>query len=140
MRNLLAFCAALVLAQISPAVAGTSVSVGLRIGDAPPPPVVVYERAPHFEYIPSQRVYVIDDDNFGYDYFRYGGVYYMYNDGWWYRSSRYRGPFVAVQVSSVPRAIFAISDRDYRWRHHPHGMPPGQAKKYGYSKGHHGKH
>lgn len=137
MKRLLVLCAGWMLAAAPPALAGATVDIGVRIGSAPPPPVVVFESRPRFAYVPAQHVYVIDDDDFGYDMFRYGSYYYVYNDGWWYRARGYRGPFVAVQTRLVPRAIFAVSDRHYKWRDHPHGMPPGQAKKM---RGHgHGK-
>lgn len=129
MRTLLACCAALTLVLATPASARPSLSVGIFLGNAPPPPLVVFDEEPPFVYVPSRRVYVVDDDDVDYDYFRCGGFYYIYNDGYWYRSRRYGGPFAAIRTEVVPRSIFFVDDREYRWRHHPHGMPPGQARK-----------
>jgi hypothetical protein len=132
MKRLMACCIGLALAAAThmPAQAATNIRVGIDIGSAPPAPRIYFESRPRFAYVPAQRVYVIEDDYFDYDMFRYGNYYYVYNDGWWYRSRGYRGPFVVVQTRYVPRAIFSVDQRHYRWRHHPHGMPPGQAKKH----------
>ena len=107
--------------------AATDISVRLGIGNAPPPPVVVVRQEPHVVVVPGTMVYVVDDDRFGYDYFHYGTYWYIYNDGYWYRARGYRGPFRVIETSYVPRAIFNVPPR--RWKHHPHGGPPGQMKK-----------
>jgi hypothetical protein len=125
-RTLLACCAALSLVAAAPAFASTEVRVGIDIGNAPPPPAFEVRVAPRFEYVPRERVYVVNDPAFDYDCFRYGGWYYVSNDGWWYRSRGLHGRFVAVETRFVPRPIFAMSDREYHWRH---AMPPGQWKK-----------
>lgn len=121
MKRLFVTVTALSLALSAPAFAGSSVSIGVRIGDAPPPPAVVFHQQPRWVMAPRGGVYVVDDNQLDYDYFRYGGWHYVYNDGWWYRARRYRGPFVAIERRYVPRPIFMMSDRDYRWRHHPEG-------------------
>ncbi len=118
-----------------PAFAETSVHVGINIGA--PPPAVVYHHEPRWVMVPNERVYVVDDDALGYDYFRYGGWYWIYDNDNWYRARRYRGPFVAVRADWVPAPIWHLrASNHYRWRHRPGDMPPGLAKKYGRGYGH----
>ena len=129
MRSRIVVGALLACALATPALAGTSVQIGLGINA--PPPRVIYQQEPRWVMIPDQRVYVVQDDGLDYDYFRYGGSYWIYNDDNWYRARRYNGPFYGVRADYVPGPIWQLGDRDhYRWRHHPHGMPPGLAKKY----------
>jgi hypothetical protein len=128
----LAAAAALVLAVPSHAETQTQISIGVQLGNAPPPPVVVYREQPQWVAEPGS-VYVINDPSCGYDYFRYGGWYYIYNSGYWYRAHGYRGPFIAVERRYVPGPIFAMDDRHYHWRHRPEyvaerehrDVPPG---------------
>jgi hypothetical protein len=100
-----------------------------EIHSAPAPPAIVFSRPPQMVTVPGTRVYVVDRyERPAYDYFRYGGSYYIYNDGYWYRAPRYDGPFVVVEERYVPRTIYRVPTS--HWRNHPHGMPPGLAKKY----------
>lgn len=123
MKTLTALGALAALALAAPALAHTSVSIGLGIG-IPPPPVVVYEREPRWQYVPDERVYVVDDDDCPYDYFRYAGWYWIYDNDQWYRARRYRGPFFAVRAEYVPVPIWRVGDRDeYQWRHRPSAWP-----------------
>ncbi|TMQ72922.1 MAG: hypothetical protein E6K80_01445 [Candidatus Eisenbacteria bacterium] len=107
--------------------AATSVGVSINIGNAPPPPAMVVREEPELVLVPNSSVYVCDDDRIGYDTFRYGVYWYIYNDGYWYRAHRWGGPFRAIEVRYVPRPIWAVPER--RWHHHPHGGPPGLVKK-----------
>ena len=115
------------LSLATPAFAATSASINITLGNAPPPPVVVYRQEPEVVLVPSSRVYVVDSDS-PYDEFRYGVYWYVYNGGYWYRARTWRGPFIAIRPAYVPRAVITVPAN--RWKHHPHGMPPGQAKKY----------
>ena len=108
--------------------AATSVGISVNIGNAPPPPVVVVRQEPRVMVVPGSTVYVVQDE-MPYDMFRYGVYWYVYNDGYWYRARAYRGPFRVIEVRYVPRAIVSVPAR--HWRHHPHGGPPGLAKKSG---------
>ncbi len=147
MRRFLLWCSPLALALITPAapgVAGASVSVGIYISNAPPPPVVVWHREPTMVLIRGSSVYCYPGD-LDYDYFRYGMYYYAYHDDCWYRARYWRGPYRAIHASYVPRAFYALHDRGYHWRHRWHGIPPGHAKNmvpvaerhgHGHGKGH----
>jgi hypothetical protein len=132
MRNLgrvVRWAAVLVLVQIcaTPLEAGAGTYLGFTIGvnNAPPPPRVVVVDQPEVVLVPSTSVYVVENSD--YDVFRYGGTYYCYNDGYWYRSRSASGTFVTLDVRSVPRAVLNVPSR--HWKHHPHGGPPGQMKK-----------
>jgi hypothetical protein len=106
----------------------TSVGVNISIGNAPPPPVVVVREEPRIMLVPNTAVYVCNDDRVSYDSFRYGVYWYAYNDGYWYRARRWGGPFRAIEVRYVPRAIMTVPAR--HWRHHPHGGPPGLTSRH----------
>ena len=129
MRNRIALSALLAIVIAVPAMARTSVSIG--VGFNMPPPLVVYRREPAWVMCPEERVYYVDDENLGYDYFRYGGWYWIYENDSWFRSHRYNGPFAAVRADYVPAPIWRVGYGDhYRWRHRPSSMPPGLARRY----------
>ncbi len=109
--------------------ASTSVGISVSIGDAPPPPMIVVREEPRVVLVPGSSVYVVEDDRYSCDAFHYGVYWYLYNDGWWYRARYYRGPFRAVEARYVPRAIMSVPPR--RWKHHPHGGPPGLMRHRG---------
>jgi len=89
---------------------------GFQIGvsNAPPPPRVYFEDPPQVVFVPESRVYVVDDDC-DYDMFRYGRFWYVVQDGYWYRSRSYRGPFLVVDARYVPRPIYYVPAE--HWRH-----------------------
>ena len=129
MRTRIVFGALLAMAFSVPAMAATQVHVGFNLSF--PAPVVVYQSEPRWVMTPEARVCVVDDDALDYDYFRYGGSYWIFSNNCWYRGSRYRGPFVAVRMDHVPEPIWRVGGHgEYRWRHHPAGLPPGLARKY----------
>lgn len=53
--------------------------------------------------IPGTPVYYVDGYNC--DVYRYDNSYYAYDDDCWYRSSRYAGPWIAVNIAVVPRVV-----------------------------------
>jgi len=123
--------------QAVPAQAGVDVHVD--IGNAPPPPTIVFQRTPDRVYDRMSRVYVVDDPGVGdNDCFYYNGAYWLFSNGYWYRSHTWRGGFVVVQPRFVPAGIYRVSET--RWKHRPNGppglekkpggMPPGQYKKH----------
>ena len=129
MRTRIVFGALLAMAFSVPAMAATAVRIGINIGV--PAPAVVYQSEPRWVMTPEERVYVVDDEALDYDYFRYGGSYWIFANDCWYRGAGYRGPFEAVRVDRVPEPIWRVGGRgEYRWRHHPAGLPPGLARKY----------
>lgn len=114
------------VAMRTPVDAAVSADINVRIGDRRPP-VVVFDREPDVILVPRSRVYYVDHD--GYDLYRYGRYWYMNDDGYWFRASSYRGPFVSITVGRVPRQIVVVPARYRRHPVHPHGGPPGQLKK-----------
>ena len=95
----------------------------------PAPPTIVFRSQPRWVQVPQSRVYVVDRyERPAYDMFRFGGFYFIYSDGYWYRSRRYNGPFVFVEENYVPRPIYLVPASE--WRSPPRGLPPGIAKKY----------
>jgi hypothetical protein len=121
------FMLATVISAPVAAFAGTSVGWSVTIGNAPPPPAVVFQREPRVVVVPGSTVYVVRDDC-DYDVFHYGVYWYVFNDGYWYRARTHRGPFAAVSARYVPTAIANVPPRYWR---HPHGGPPGQMRKRG---------
>lgn len=90
---------------------------GFRVDvtNAPSAPRVWFRGQPDAMYVPETGVYVVQDAD--YDMFRYGDYWYVANDGYWYRASDYRGPFVVISARSVPRAIYDTPDRN--WKNRP---------------------
>ncbi len=114
-------------ASAAPAAAFLPITITMG---APAPPTIVFHEEPRWVVVPRSRVYVVEEeDRPAYDVFRYGGWFYIYNDGWWYRSGHWNGPFIAMRQELVPNAVMVVPERHWRHPPHPHGMPPGQAKK-----------
>lgn len=89
----------------------------------PPPPRIVFEQEPEVIVVPStqvQYVPVVTD----YDMYRYGKYWYVNQDGYWYRSRSYRGPFKFVEQRHIPHDVIVVP-ADYG--HHPR-HPPKPAK------------
>ena len=130
MKRSVLFGALLALAAAGPALAETRTSwtVQLNIGNAPPPPAIMYREAPPVVVVPGSSVYVVNDDRYDCDMFRYGVYWYVWNDGYWYRARNYRGPFRVIEARYVPATIWNVPDR--RWKHHPHGGPPGLNRRH----------
>lgn len=97
---------------------------------------VVVSGTPLLRTIPGTNVYRVRNDQ-NYDMFRFAGTWYVTNDGSWYRSSSYRGPYVMVRDDAVPPEVMgvpaasawrsgdAMSDRnDDRWRDENRGFYP----------------
>jgi len=107
--------AALALALAMPALARTRTYYGFHVtvGDAPPPPQVVYTEPPPAVIIPRTRVYQVNNSD--YDVFRVGNIYYLSYNGYWYRARSYRGPWVAIDARRVPSSIYMVPASN--WRH-----------------------
>lgn len=121
------------LACASMAGAETYFGFTIGLGNAPPPPRLVFEREPAVEVVvvSGRPVNVVQDVDC--DMFRYGSYWYVSDGAYWYRAPRYRGPFVAVDVRRVPRTVLSVPGR--HWKHHPHGGSPGHFRR---SRGHRG--
>jgi hypothetical protein len=121
-----------------PAAAEVDVHIGI------PAPQIVIQAPPRLVVVPDDPAVRYAPD-LGYEYFAYGGAYYTVHGGRWFRASAYNGPWTYVETPRVPRQVVVVPSRYYRdgdryvRRGHPHGMPPGQAKKY-YGKHKHKRH
>jgi hypothetical protein len=70
----------------------------------------------------EDRVYLVEAPAFaGVDCFHYGGYYWMFRDGYWYRSPSWRTRFVVISPRYVPTVIYSVPAR--QWKHHPYGPP-----------------
>jgi hypothetical protein len=99
-------------------------SIGIQ-GGSPQPRPIEWRTEPSVVWV--GHVAVVDRDACYDDVFRCSGSWWRMSDGWWYRSSSWRGPWTAVDVRRVPRSVLDLPAT--RWKHHPHGGPPGQMKK-----------
>jgi len=86
----------------------------------PPPPVVIKE--PRYIWVPAWGVYVVED----YDIVYYDGHFYYFHGGYWYHARHYSGPWVFIQVVSLPPSIRQLPPGHFKTH-----IPPGQAKKLG---------
>jgi hypothetical protein len=101
--------------------ARTDVSVHIDIGNAPPAPYYRFYEAPREVYV-EDRVYLVEAPVFGdADCFHYGGYYWVFRDGYWYRAPSLRSRFVVISPRYVPAVIYDVPARD--WKHHPYGPP-----------------
>jgi hypothetical protein len=107
------------------AAAETYLGFSIGIGGAPPPPRLVVASAPQLGVVPGTAVQVVG--NTGYDVFAYRSSFYCFSSGFWYRATSHDGPFMVVDVRSVPQPILVVPAE--HWKRHPHGGPPGQMKK-----------
>ena len=100
---------------------GTYLGFQITIGNAPPPPRVVYETEPRMAHVRDSRVWALDEDP-GYDMFSYGSYYYINDSGYWYRSRDYRGPYIVIDARMVPRALHDVPPE--HWHHRPYYAAP----------------
>ena len=94
-----------------------------------------------WETISGTRVsWVREQDRPNYDLFRYGSRYYIYNEGYWYRSDRLNQRFTVVDERYVPMAFSTVPNN--RWRSYPPGWMNPKNPHYsgrhdnGHDKGH----
>jgi len=95
---------------------GTYFGFTVGVANVPPPPSVVFVNPPAYVWVPGTSVAVVE--NSPYDLFQYGSTYYMTSGGYWYRAPRYGGPYAAVDVRTVPRAILTVPGE--HWKHPPY--------------------
>ncbi|MBP1775076.1 MAG: hypothetical protein H6Q86_1082, partial [candidate division NC10 bacterium] len=105
-----------------------SVSVDIRIG-----------RRPALAMVPGTSVYYAP--HISYNYFAYGGRFYVYQNDAWLSARAYNGPWTVIAFERVPRPILGVPVKYYKappghWKH-KHGPPPwahakGHAKQKGY--------
>lgn len=147
-RSLYAFAAAVMLAAslTATARAATSVDVRVSVGDRYHGGTLSFSNEPRVVMVPETKVYYVRDEDC--DLYRYGRYWYFVEDGYWYRSASWRGPFLHIRAVSVPRSVVTVPIK-YR-RHWKHGYRTVAENDYrdrdrdrdhdrGYHRGH-GKH
>jgi hypothetical protein len=102
----------------------TYLGFALDVSNAPPAPPVVFDQQPDVVFLPGNSVYVVQNSD--YDMFRYGSSWYLSYGGYWYRAPSYRGPYRVVRVQRIPQPVLSVPAE--RWKHHPHGGPPGRGR------------
>jgi len=76
---------------------------------APLPPTVSFRNAPTWVKVPGTSVSVIQQDQRStYDMFAFDNQFYIYNQGYWYRSDMANGPYVSVELNAVPPEFKAV--------------------------------
>ncbi len=105
---------------------------------APPPPTTVsididIGRRPALAVVPGTSVYYAP--HLSYNYFAYGGRFYVYRHDVWLSARAYNGPWTAIALERVPRPILGVPVKYYKappghWKE-KHGPPP-----WSHGKGH----
>lgn len=101
---------------IAPSQAAVSADINIHLGRRAP--AVYFAREPRVVVIPETEVYYVDDyDELGYDMYRCDDWWYINDGGDWYRSHYYRGPWVSISFSTLPRRILNVP---IAYRHEPY--------------------
>jgi hypothetical protein len=81
-----------------------------------------FRTRPHERLYAGESVYIVNDPDIGdFDCFRYGGYYWVFRDGYWYRSTSWRGHFMVIAPNYVPAVFYRMPPA--RWKHRPSGPP-----------------
>jgi hypothetical protein len=131
-RNLYALAAAALLAATVTATANaaTSVDVRVAVGDPYRGATLTFSNQPDVVLVPDTKVYYVRNRDC--DLYRYGTYWYFVEDGFWYRSASWRGPFRHVRDTTVPRSVVMVP---VRYRRHWKNGPPSHAVAQGYDRG-----
>jgi hypothetical protein len=70
------------------------------------PARISFETEPNFKLIPGTHVYYYEAPD--QDIYRLNGTWYVNSMGTWYRGAGYRGPFVQVSSTVVPRSVMTV--------------------------------
>jgi len=118
--------AALLLALIVPGSGYAQVHVDIGINFPAPPQLVIVPAVPAVQYVPAAPANV----------FFYSGQYWVFNNGGWFVSRGYRGPWVVVGPQFVPRPLLLVPVRYYHappdhWKQWRHTAPPRWDQEWG---------
>jgi len=116
---------AFALASVAPILPAKAAEVRVNVNTRTP--TIYFDTEPDVVVIPNSRVYYYQAPE--YDVYRYGRGWYVNRDGYWYRASSYRGPFVRVSAGAIPRQIVVVPTE---YRRYP--MSHDQGKHKGWSK------
>ena len=117
-----------IIGSMTPGEAQSNVDVNIGIGIGVPPPHVVISSPPAVFLIPNTYVYYAPE--VAVQLFFYSGYWYTLNDGYWFRSSYYSGPWSLSPPSRVPVVFLHLPPRYYEIPHGQKLIPYGQLKKH----------
>jgi hypothetical protein len=118
MKRIHALAAALLVAAAvaATASAATSATVKISVGDRYRGATLTFRQEPTVVLVPDTKVYYVRDRDC--DLYRYGRFWYFVEDGYWYRSASWRGPFLHIRTATVPHSVVGVPPRYRRhWRH-----------------------
>ena len=76
---------------------------------APLPPTVSFRNAPTWVLVPGTKVQMIQQDQRPtYDMFGFNNQYYIYNEGYWYRSDLANGPYASLELNALPPELRSV--------------------------------
>jgi len=76
---------------------------------APLPPTVSFRNQPAWVKVPGTTVSILQQDQRPtYDMFALDNQYYIYNEGYWYRSDMVNGPYVSLELNAIPPEFHAV--------------------------------
>jgi len=111
--------------------ASADVNIGINVGiAAPPPPRLALAAPPPLVLVPGTQVHHVP--SVGFNLFVFGGRYYSLHNDAWFVAGTYNGPWTAVAVEKVPKAVLAVPVTYYK-------IPPGHARKMAGEGGGHGR-
>lgn len=109
---------------------------------APPPPQnltvgINIGSPPQFAVVPGTPVYYAP--SVPYNYFFYGGQYYLFHNEVWFSAAYYNGPWTVIALERVPQPILVVPVNYYRvppghWKTRSGPPPWAPAKGYGKNK------
>ena len=108
-RSFMAMTAGIILSASAALASNVDFNVGINVGNAPPRPVtvarptVVLEEPPVFIAPPRLGYYTAV--GVPYDLFFNSGRYYLNQGGIWFSASSYIGPWLSIEVRSLPREM-----------------------------------
>jgi hypothetical protein len=104
------------------------VDVNIGIGVGVPLPRVIVSSPPAVFLVPDTYVYYAPE--VAVQLFFYSGSWYTLNDGYWFRSADYSGPWVYLPPSRVPVVFLHLPPRYYEIPRGQKLIPYGQLKKH----------
>ena len=111
-----------------PPVAAPSPPAPVVVPPPPPPPPQTVSldinigSPPQFALVPGTPVH--HAPSVSYNYFFYGGRYYLFHNELWFSAAYYNGPWAVIALERVPRPVLAVPVEYYK-------RPPGHWKKHG---------
>ena len=108
------------LGLVLPVLAAAQINIGINIGTPPPPPPIVVTAPPQLVVIPGTTVSYAPA--MPYNYFFYGGRYYVFHEGIWFYGPAHHGPWTFIAVEKVPKPLLRVPVAYYK-------VPPGHRRE-----------